>query len=827
MRDVFTMDDAGPAPNGAAGGAAAGARNGAALGMAAGATNGAVGGAASGAPNGGAAGGATASAPSGAAGRREIVLAQEKPFGLAATLVRPAALEVEFGSQTTSIEPRVMQVLVELSRSGGEPVSRETLIECCWGGRVVTDGALNRSVAQLRKALRDPGIQVETIPKVGYRLQVAAAAPLRDGASEVTVAPEGRAPDPEALARVDEGAITDAAAPASVPLVAPRAALPPQSVSQLVCWQQRARRGALIAAAIASLGIAAWLLIPTRDVIWTASNYRPLTSTPEQETYPALSPEGTQIVYASRSNAYGARDLYLRNVNEGTPVQLTSDPSDEYGAAWSPDGSRIAFARSIDDQPCALVILPIPYGLERIVTHCQAGAETHPSWLDSRTLLFSDRAPSQPVSRLRAVDIETGDVRDLTSPSGMTLGDTDPQAAPDGHHVAFRRTLITGADDLLVLDTDSGEQHAVTTDGWKASGYVWSSDSRYIFFSSNRGGEFGLWSVDALGRTPPRQVSLGLGTISFSHISMDRQNRVAVEITRGHSKIARVSASGDVEMLMAGAGSDGEPAVAGDGAIAHVSNRGGTYEMWRSGGNDAPVRLTSIGGSYILEPSWSADGNDVAFVGVKGRSAEIYTVGRDGSRLQQRTSSAVAKRSPVFAASGRQLLYLERTAGGGWQLMELDLEGTAPAPARARAAPPAAVPARPVSAGEGWVGLRSAPDGTVFGRRAGEGSVRLVSAAAPVGSAVPPVGFAPALALELSDNDTWAIGKEGVYVRRGRRIDRASSIWLFPWQGEERRIADVPLASGNIAVTPSGDVLVSQGTTLDIDLAMLELKPLS
>jgi Tol biopolymer transport system component/DNA-binding winged helix-turn-helix (wHTH) protein len=779
-------------------------------------------------------------AAGGAAGRREIVLAQEKPFQLADTQVRPAALEVEFGSQTTSIEPRVMQVLVALSRTGGGPVSRETLIECCWGGRVVTDGALNRSVAQLRKALRDPGIQVDTIPKVGYRLLAAAAsvrADLSAGAGAgagAGAALEGRALKvaPGATSSTDAGAAAFATTPSLRPASASgapalsdgaatlgdRAAAFGDDASastnaQLRSWQRRALRGALIAAALALTGIAVWRSVPSRNVIWTASNYRPLTSTAEQETYPALSPEGTQIVYATRANAYGARDLYLRNVNEGTPVQLTSDASDEYGAAWSPDGGRIAFARSIDDEPCALVIMPIPRGPERIVTRCEGGAEAHPSWLDSRTLLFSDRSPAQPVPRVRAVDIETGAVRDLTSPSGVTLGDTDPQAAPDGHHVAFRRTRITGADDLLVLDTDSGKEHALTRDGWKASGYVWSSDSRYVFFSSNRGGEFGLWSVDALGRTPPRQVSLGLGTISFAHISMDRQNRVAVEITRGHSKLARVSPSGDVEMLMAGAGSDGEPAVAGDGAIAHVSNRSGTYEMWMSGGDAAPVRLTSIGGSYILDPGWSADGNDVAFVGVKGRSAEIYTVARDGSRLQQRTSNAVAKRSPVFAASGQQLLYLERNMSGGWQLMELDLKGSAP---------PRAVPA-----GEGWVGLRSAPDGTVFGRRAGEGSVRFVSPAAPIGSAVPPAGFAPTLALQLSDNDTWAIGKDGVYVRRARRIDRASSIWLFPWHGTERRIADVPLASGNIAVAPSGDVLVSQGTTLDMDLAMLELKPVS
>src|SRR5689334_10909608 len=100
--------------------------------------------------------------PGGAPAAREIVLAQEKP-------VRLAALEVEFRSQTTSVEPRVMQVLVALSRLGGEPASRERLIEWCWGGRVVTDGALNRSIAQLRKALRDPGIEISTIPRVGYR----------------------------------------------------------------------------------------------------------------------------------------------------------------------------------------------------------------------------------------------------------------------------------------------------------------------------------------------------------------------------------------------------------------------------------------------------------------------------------------------------------------------------------------------------------------------------------------------------------------------------------------------------------------------------------
>jgi Tol biopolymer transport system component/DNA-binding winged helix-turn-helix (wHTH) protein len=762
--------------------------------------------------------------PGAAPAVREIVLALEKSFRLADTAVRPAALEVEFQSQTTSVEPRVMQVLVALSRLGGEPASRERLIEWCWGGRVVTDGALNRSIAQLRKALRDPGIEISTIPRVGYRLRAAAA----------VVQPAARPPTAEALTTATSAPVTTSAA-ATAPTLPGH--LPPQPTSGVGtpsdeppnANEARAaaispavpvadRRGAQIAAlvvAVLALAAIAWaLIIPSRAVIWTASNFRPLTSTLEQETYPALSPEGTQIVYASRSNAYGARDLFLRNVNEGTPVQLTSGPGDEYGAAWSPDGNRIAFARSVDDQSCALVIMPIPSGAERVVARCENGAEVHPSWLDAHTLLYSDRPASRPVPQIRAVDIETGAIRDLTSPSSETMGDTDPQAAPDGRQVAFRRTRFLGADDLLVLDARTGAEHAVTSDGWKASGYVWSADSRHIFFASNRGGEFGLWSVDARGLTAPRQVSLGLGAISFAHISVDRHNRIAVEITRSHNKLARFSLSGNMDWLMAGAGSDGEPAVAPDGTVAHVSNRSGLYEVWvYSGGSGAPTRLTSIGGSYVLDPAWSPDSDRIAFVGVKGPGAEIYTVARDGSQLQQRTTDMLAKDSPVFAPSGRQLLYLERH-DGGWRMMELGLNS---------AAAPRAVPG-----GEGWVALHTAPDGTVFGRRSGETSIRQLSPLVPVGSGVSPSSaFAPALPLQLTNNDVWAIGKDGVYVRRGRRIERPSSLWFFPWQGTERRIADVPLASGDISVTLNGDVLVSQGTSNDMDLAMLELQPLS
>lgn len=738
---------------------------------------------------------------------REIVLAREAPFRLARTTVRPPSLEVEFESETTSLEPRVMKVLVALGRMGGQPVSRESLIELCWAGRVVTDGALNRSIAQLRKALRDPGIQIETIPTVGYRLQA--------GTSQA--ASEQEAVRHDAAEQVPVGHVTATNTSTAEALdrgAAQTAARPPIQGSRVTT--RRVPAALLVIAAVLVLGATVWWLIGSnRPPIWTASEFRPLTATADQETYPALSPDGTQIVYSSRPDAYSARSLYLRNVDEGTPVRLTSDAGDDFGAAWSPDGTRVAFFRATQSQPCALVVVPVPGGPERVVTTCRpTSAESRPSWLDARTLVFSDQPDPIGLSRIRAVDIGSGEVRDLTSPALSTMGDFDPQAAPDGRHILFRRTVAIGADDLMALDAATGEAHALINDGWKASGYVWSANGDSIFFSSNRGGDFGLWSADVHGGAPPRRVALGLGTISFTRMSADRRNRIAVEFTRGQNKLARFSVREGVQLITAGAGSDGDPAVAADGSVAHVSNRGGSYEIWLLREGAPASRLTQIQGSYVLEPHWSRDRQRIVFVGVKGRSAEIYSVARDGSKLRQLTNDGVTKRDPVFSASGDRLYYLARVEGS-WRLMALDLPG--------RVAP------RAVGGNQRWYTLRAAPDGTIYGRQEGKGSVeRIHPLPNDAGSGIPGNALVPDAVMErpphITDADSWAVGSDGIYVRRGRRVDESSSLWFHPWRGEPRKLADVPLAWGNIAVDPEGRVLFSQSTSAEVDLAMVELQ---
>ena len=107
-----------------------------------------------------------------------IVLAHELPFHIGGLSVEPVTRQVERNGSSETLEPRVMQVLVALARSGGAILTRDELIERCWGGAIVTEDAINRVISRLRHIALEIGagaFGIETVRGVGYRLTGAAA----------------------------------------------------------------------------------------------------------------------------------------------------------------------------------------------------------------------------------------------------------------------------------------------------------------------------------------------------------------------------------------------------------------------------------------------------------------------------------------------------------------------------------------------------------------------------------------------------------------------------------------------------------------------------
>lgn len=87
--------------------------------------------------------------------------------------IDPAARRLRNDGREIIIEPRMMQVLVALATANGSILSRDDLIASCWDGRFVGDEAISSVIYRLRRTLGDlagDSVEIETIPKVGFRL---------------------------------------------------------------------------------------------------------------------------------------------------------------------------------------------------------------------------------------------------------------------------------------------------------------------------------------------------------------------------------------------------------------------------------------------------------------------------------------------------------------------------------------------------------------------------------------------------------------------------------------------------------------------------------
>ena len=84
----------------------------------------------------------------------------------------PKRHEVCRGKDVLALEPKALRVLFYLIENRDRVVAKEELISQIWAGAFVTDFALTRVIAQLRKQLGDDAHHpryIETVATTGYR----------------------------------------------------------------------------------------------------------------------------------------------------------------------------------------------------------------------------------------------------------------------------------------------------------------------------------------------------------------------------------------------------------------------------------------------------------------------------------------------------------------------------------------------------------------------------------------------------------------------------------------------------------------------------------
>lgn len=425
--------------------------------------------------------------------------------------------------------------------------------------------------------------------------------------------------------------------------------------AQRLARLSRARVTETVVAAIALIVIAAFVFVAMRrlrpqPIARPVKNlsFTQLTDQSGAEFFPSLSPDGKSVVYASKAS--GNWDLYEQRIGGKNPRNLTADAkADDTQPAYSPDGDRIAF-RSEREGGGLFEMGATGESVKRLTDFGY-----HPAWSpDGREIAFSTHNIEDPNDRtlersdIWIVDASTGAKRQLT---GESVGDAaQPQWSPSGARIAYWSRRKGGQRDLWTIAATGGTPLAVTDDvdfDWNP---VWSPDGKYLYFSSDRGGQMNLWRVpieEQTGRVTGPPESLTTPSPYAEHLSFSRDGRRAVYVSQISSKhILKAEFNPDTAALTTapvavteGSKHTAQPNLSPDGQFFVYSTQGDKQEdlfiIDKDGAN--PPRQLTDDHFKDRHPRWSPDGNRIVFYSDRGGTYEAWTINRDGSGLKQIT----------------------------------------------------------------------------------------------------------------------------------------------------------------------------------------------
>jgi Tol biopolymer transport system component len=253
------------------------------------------------------------------------------------------------------------------------------------------------------------------------------------------------------------------------------------------------------------------------------------------------------------------------------------------------------------------------------------------------------------------------------------FADGSPSVSPDGHRVAFSRSLSWFNWDIYVLDlTDDlrpkGEPRQLTFSKGIASSPVWTPNGREIIFNSYSSGS--LYRMALSGSRDPEQLSFVRGAASSPAISPSGNRLVYQDNAHDHniwrlSLSASGAAEGPPVRIIASTRMDWTAQYSADGKrIVFASGRAGAAGIWVSDADrDNAVLLFSRPGRFVGSPSWSPDGQRVAFDSNLAGNMDIYVIAASGGEPVRLTADLRDDNVPSWSRDGKWIYFTSVRSG--------------------------------------------------------------------------------------------------------------------------------------------------------------------
>jgi serine/threonine protein kinase len=356
----------------------------------------------------------------------------------------------------------------------------------------------------------------------------------------------------------------------------------------------RAILGLTAVVALAAVILSLWL---KRDRPLVATRQRPVTDYRGSHGFASLSPDARMVAFSSESAPETPDQIWVKNLGQGDPIQITFGDVRAIRPTWSPQGDQIVFARPGQ----GLWSIPPLGGQPRQLI--DSGRRPRFS-TDGRRLVF-----------LRGEDIWIANADGSQPRRVLTAPFVDSVAlSPDGQSIAFFQTQGGPPGDLWTVAASGGAARRLTFDEAAGGHPVWTPDGRTIVFPSARAGSLTLWQIRADGGSP-RPLTFGAGSDVDPDISADGTTLVYTNVRTAYRLVINDPATGEeIELLERRTAPHGpmfSPA-ADRIAFFQETDKGVHLFTVRTDGKELR-QVTARQGEVNIFPRWSADGSFLYF----------------------------------------------------------------------------------------------------------------------------------------------------------------------------------------------------------------------
>jgi Tol biopolymer transport system component len=457
--------------------------------------------------------------------------------------------------------------------------------------------------------------------------------------------------------------------------------------------------GAAIAA-VAGLAIGRFALL-ARQPDLTGLRFSPLAIESAYEGFPAWSPDGRTVAYASEQD--GLLQIFTRRLHAPAAVRITDATADCKYPFWSPDGRRVYYVSLARDRE-SIWSVPAAGGVPQLVIPDASGGAISP---DGQTLAFlrqdtqAGTVGSLALWLANTSGIGTPTRYDRSPIRELSFTEAEFAFSPDGQWLGL--SAVPGTIGLppekrgwqfWMLPLEEGRPQrklqSLPEAAPRVSGFAWMADSRHIVLGSFSSAisRSQLWLADVYG---DRAWPLAQGTISYAHPSVSPTGDVVFTADEPQYDLVQVPlAGGELRRFVATSRNESDPVwSARANAYAYVTDRSGRDEIWlrRSSSqlSEQPlVTQADFQDRTIMlgAPAFSPDGRRVAYLRNAGSPVWPlriwYSAVGGGTPVPLLPETHEGYQGPPTWSSDGQWLAFAEWSRNEWQLVKVRVSGDAP-----------------------------------------------------------------------------------------------------------------------------------------------------